>query len=136
MAFDLAISENFDLVITGARDLAGVSGDELIAQRIVIRLRVIRGSWVLDDSNSLGSNINEVMSRSMADAEVKLPTLIRQALTDIDEVEIVNVEIIPVSTKQVLATIFFQYRPDLDAMGDAVSGDVQDITVPLTIGGE
>jgi hypothetical protein len=45
MSYDLAISEHGDLILAGNRDLGGVSGVDLLNQRIQTRLRLHRGSW-------------------------------------------------------------------------------------------
>ena len=55
MPFDLAISEHGDLVMSGSRDLAGISGSDQTGQRVQIRLRLHRGTWFYDEDGTLGS---------------------------------------------------------------------------------
>jgi hypothetical protein len=137
MAYDIALSENFDLVVTGSRDLAGIDGDDLIAQRIKTRLRIERASWVLDDVGSLGSDIHQYFG-SPSDKFIQvLPTLIRQALAEMDDIEIVDIVVTPQTTHQVLASIFFRHVEDTDIISADALGEqtVQEATVLIGTGG-
>jgi hypothetical protein len=137
MAYDIALSENFDLVVTGSRDLAGIDGDDLIAQRIKTRLRIERGSWVLDDVGSLGSDIHQYFGSPSDKFTQVLPTLIRQALAEMDDIEIVDIVVTQQTTHQVLASIFFRRVEDTDIISADALGEqtVQEATVLIGTGG-
>jgi hypothetical protein len=137
MAYDIALSENFDLIVTASRDLAGIDGDDLIAQRIKTRLRIERASWVLDDVGSLGSDIHQYFG-SPSDKFIQvLPTLIRQALAEMDDIEIVDIIVTPQTTHQVLASIFFRRVEDTDVVSADALGEqtVQEANVLIGTGG-
>jgi hypothetical protein len=134
MAYDIALSENFDLIVTAARDLAGIEGDNLTAQRIKIRLRIPFGSWVLDDTNSLGSYIHQHFGSPANKFIERLPQLIRQALSDMDDIEIVNVVIEQVAYNQVLAKIFFRRVADETEFSSDVEATIQEAIVQIGTG--
>jgi hypothetical protein len=83
--WDLAISEHGDLIFSANRDLAGISGTDLIDQRIGIRLRLQRASWIYDDDGSLGSNLHTLIGLSPADAQATANALVREALREMDD---------------------------------------------------
>lgn len=92
MAFDLAISENGDLVIGGARDLQGVSGQNLIEQRMRVRLRVPRGGWIYDTVGRFGSNLLLLLNESPELVEERAGIIVQEALRGMDEITIDDVE--------------------------------------------
>jgi phage gp46-like protein len=92
MPYDLALSGNGDLVIAGNRDLAGVSGTDLIDQRIRLRLRLRRGAWVYDDAKTLGSELFHLSGQKAIDLQTMATAYVRDALrTMSDEITIENV---------------------------------------------
>jgi hypothetical protein len=92
VAFDLAISHEGDLIFSANGDLSGCSGDRLVRQRAMVRLKIPRGSWLFDKDKSLGSDIYRYMGRSGSDLTAQIPLVVRQALRPIEELEIQNVE--------------------------------------------
>lgn len=88
MSFDLAISEAGDLTFSPAADLSGISGTDLVEQRMLIRLKLVRGSWTYDDSNSLGSQLHKVMSVNPLAAPAQAEAYVREALRDMTDIEI------------------------------------------------
>ena len=92
MPYDLALSGNGDLVIAGNRDLAGVSGTDLIDQRIRLRLRLRRGAWVYDDAKTLGSELFHLSGQKPEDVQAMTGAYVRDALRSMsDEITIEDV---------------------------------------------
>jgi phage gp46-like protein len=66
-----------------------ITGSELLAQRIMLRLRMRRGSWIFDDTKTLGSNLHFALRMDKPQALVDLDALILEALEPIsDDVQI------------------------------------------------
>lgn len=111
--WDLALSENGDLIFGAGRDLLGVDGTRLIEQRMVIRCKIPRGSWMLDDSKTLGSNLRNLLGRDGQDITGQVPIYIREALRPMSpEIEILDVAVEQVE-RSLLATI--SYQPGISA---------------------
>jgi len=134
MSFDLAFSETIDLIVSGSRDLAGASGDAITQQRIVTRLKIEQGSWVLDDSGNLGSMINKSLGSPMPRFESALPDLIHIALMDMTDISVDEVQIEEISNSQVLAKISYSYLPVLDTVPDELPEDLSGVEVIVPIG--
>lgn len=134
MAFDLALTELTDLSISAARDLAAlVDEDAIINQRIKTRLKIERGSWVLDDTGTLGSLISAYFGNPMDKFIDRVPDVIRQALEEMDEIQIENVTLSQSGPWQVLAEIVWSPLPELDLIA-ASEVDEFATSVVVTIG--
>jgi hypothetical protein len=94
--WDIAMSRAGDLLFASNRDLDYVDGIELINQRIITRLRMLRGSWLFDEAGTLGSRLDLVLSEDMPEAEGDIDGLVREALDPIrNEIQIRDIHIIP-----------------------------------------
>src|SRR3954451_12829264 len=92
MAWDLVLSDAGDLIFGPNRDLAGISGTDLIEQRMKIRLRVHRGSWVYDTNGSFGSNLTQTIGMPPDQAHTSINAFVREALRPMaDEIEITDI---------------------------------------------
>jgi hypothetical protein len=91
--YDLALSENGDLIFAGNRDFQGVSGTPLIEQRIRTRMKIPRGSWVYDVNQRIGSRIHRALQQPPERAATEIPIYVREALDDMDDVAIGEVHI-------------------------------------------
>lgn len=89
MSFDLAISPHGDLIMGSNRDLGGVSGDDLISQRISVRLLVHRAAWYFDEDGTFGSTLYEVMGKS-ADSAIEIDARVREALEPMGDINVEN----------------------------------------------
>jgi phage baseplate assembly protein W len=89
MSYDLALSEHGDFIIAGNRDLAGVSGTDLIDQRIRTRLKIPRGSWVYDNDGTFGSNLYAGISQDPAVVQERADSVVHEALSDMTEIVVV-----------------------------------------------
>lgn len=91
MAYDLALSDHGDLVISGSRDLAGVSGTDLLEQRIRVRLIVTRDTWVLNPE--FGSLLQRAINLEPTLAQDAVDGFVREALADMNEITVVEVQV-------------------------------------------
>lgn len=112
--YDLALSEHGDLVIAGNRDLAGISGIDLIEQRIRTRLKVYRGSWVYDEDQTFGSNLFQAVSLPPDQVEERINGYVREALQPMDDISVVDVGVVTTSHD---ATVFVSYQVVDDEIG-------------------
>ena len=132
MAWDLGIAANGDIVVSGNRDLAGISGSDLLEQRMKIRLRLHRGEWTYDDSNVLGSTLYTLTGVAPAQAAAMAPAYVREALRPMaDEIDVDDVQISS-STHAIIISVFYHIAGSMPV----TASDVQqlDISVPLSGG--
>lgn len=92
--YDLALSEHGDLFVAANRDLAGISGVDLIEQRIRTRLKVHRGSWVYDTEETFGSYLYRTINLPPEEAEARAEDYVREALQPMEDIAVVDVEVI------------------------------------------
>lgn len=93
MAYDLALDANGDLVISGHRDLSGISGTHLTEQRMRIRLQIPRGTWLYDADKTLGSLLHRSIGGHPSQA-YSLPSVAREALRPMDDIQVGDVEVV------------------------------------------
>jgi len=91
MAWDLALGPTDDLVISSHKDLLGVSGLDLVEQRIRLRLKIVRGSWIYDETGALGSRVASVIGKSSDQAMSELTAYVHEALALMEDIVISNV---------------------------------------------
>lgn len=72
--------ETNDLEFAPNMDLSIVGGDDLIQQRMLVRLRMMRG-WIYDSTGELGSNLYTQLSQSPDRALESIPALVFEALS-------------------------------------------------------
>lgn len=148
--YDLAISEYGDLIMGANHDLAGISGSDLIDQRIRMRLMIRRGSWVFDDDGTLGSNLFRVIGMSPADASSSVLPLVREALRGMeDEISITDIQIAYQNSDGVLSlssegarsiVIIVRYNivvppSELSGVSQGSEGREISITLPVIVAG-
>lgn len=90
--YDLALSDKGDLIFSGNRDFAGVSGTDLIEQRMRLRMKVKRGTWVYDDTQTLGSQFYTLIGQSADQIHTQIETLAREALRPMADIIIDSVD--------------------------------------------
>src|SRR5262245_37276854 len=95
MAYDLALDRNNDLVFAANKDLLGVSGTAIYDQRIKTRLKIRRGSWVLDLDLSIGSRLDMALGKTADKAMSEIVTLVHEALDHMEDISVVSVEVVP-----------------------------------------
>ena len=95
MSWDLAISRYGDLIFAGNRDFAGISGTPLTEQCIRTRIKIPRGSWVYDINERIGSRVHRALTSGVDKAIQEIPIFVREALDDMDDVVVGEVQITP-----------------------------------------
>lgn len=97
MPVDLAIDLNSgDLLIAPNNDAEIRSGQDLVNQRIRVRLKIWRGQWTLDPTNgTLGSGLRDALRLPMNMALQAIPLLVREALTPMEDILVTDVEATP-----------------------------------------
>ena len=93
--FDLAIDPNGDLVFAGNLDLQGATGDQVAEQRVIIRLKIPRGSWIYDIDGTLGSQLREIIRNARSYSVDRARTYVMDALKDAGDIAVSDVEITP-----------------------------------------
>lgn len=97
MPFDLAISENGDLIFSAIRDLQGIGGIGQVNQRVRTRLKIPLASWIYDDEGTLGSQLYTLVSSNPAEAQARAEAYVREALRPMEDVNVDHVELVPES---------------------------------------
>lgn len=135
--YDLAISEHGDLIVAGNRDLAGVSGIDLINQRIVIRLTIHRGTWFFDVDGTLGSFLYRVLGQAPGSA-LEIDSYVREALRQMTEIAVEEVVTeYDEDTKALAIQVFYSQTPEIGESEVSVAGgDIQTttVTIPYVMG--
>jgi phage gp46-like protein len=131
MSFDLAISHEGDVLMAGNHDLQGVSGADLVAQRIRLRLRLQRGSW---GDGKLGSNLHTLVNVEPAKAVEAAQAYTHEALRGMDDIVIDDVQVIT-TTRDLTVIVFFHMIPERNATVTPVSQTVE-FAIPISGGVE
>src|ERR1051326_1570440 len=132
MAYDLKISQYGDLLFGGNRDLQGTSGLDLIEQRIWLRLKIARGSWVYDEDGTLGSQLFLAMRQPPAQAAAAIPMYVREALREISEIIVDDVVIEQTDLNELTLTVQYHLiRPADEDSFVLPESDALFVTVPL-----
>jgi phage gp46-like protein len=134
MAWDLQISNLSDLMYGPGRDFQTITGDALLQQRIMLRLRMTRGSWILDDTKSLGSNLNFALRMGQPAALEELDTLVHEALEPIsDEISIAEIQVKPSETDVNAIDLLVRYQKvvPVQGTGDSVEPGIFEFTIPI-----
>lgn len=100
MSWDLALSSAGDVVFTPgdvvfspSADIQGISGIDLIEQRIRTRLKVQRGSWTYDEDGSFGSQLYRLTSMVPQAAIPQAVAYVREALREMPDIDVDDVDV-------------------------------------------
>jgi len=132
MPYDIAISGYGDLILAGNRDLAGITGTALIEQRIRMRLRLHRGAWKYDFEQNLGSQLYTLSGTPAENAAAYCDAYVREALADMEEITVVEVQVIP-TTKDLTLIIVYQEEVTGDDQLIPRDSDMQQVTVSVPV---
>jgi len=132
MAFDLAISEFNDLLFMGNNDLALVFGNSLIEQRIRLRLKIIRGSWIYDTSKTLGSDLRQILHETQQSAASKVEPIVRQALLPMKDIRVQSVDVFQGTTeREIIIRVNYSQTPS-PGVAPGVQPTVQQVEFPVS----
>jgi len=110
MAWDIQLeSETGDLVFSPARDYAGVSGEQILRQRISIRCKIPKGTYMYDVDGTLGSTLHLV---PRASSEIQLQNAqaaVMDALAPMsDEIDVQDVQVEKKPNNTLQVNVVFQ----------------------------
>jgi hypothetical protein len=105
--FDLAISSSGDLIIAGNRDLIGIDGTNLIEQRMRLRCKIPRGSWVYDDNQRLGSSLHTILGSNPNRVLPQIAVFVNEALRGMEETQVLDVDL-KQEGKQITAIVTYE----------------------------
>lgn len=127
MPWDLNFYESRDLEFAPSMDLSIVGGDDLLEQRILVRLLMMRG-WIYDPSGELGSNLFTALAQTVETGADSIPALVLEALSPISD-EIVVTDVIvrqPITNSHAFEVIVEYHKTS-----DLASPSVQRVVFPL-----
>ena len=136
MAYDMAISEHGDLILAGSRDLAGVSGIDLINQRIVVRLTIHRGTWFFDTDGTLGSFLYRILGQAPQSA-LEVDSYVREALRQMTEISIEEVVTeYREDLKSLVVQVLYSQTPEIGESDINLPSAIQSttVTIPYVMG--
>lgn len=139
MAFDIAIDNNGDLVFAGNRDLLSVREEEVIQQRIRIRLLIPLGSMTFDGEEIIGSDIYAALRYTEIDEKLfdDLALRIQESLTPMEDIVLSDVRITVNSHKNLEIIVVYSIVPDIEEPLEVVEGEEgesQILTVEIPTG--
>lgn len=132
MSYDLAISTNGDLIVTAHRDLAGISGSALVEQRIKLRLRMHRGQWLFDSTQSLGSQLYTLAGQKSENAVKYVQAYVREALRDMEEISVEDVQV-HLTKKDISLVVLYQQELTQDDSVIPSDQGLQELSVTVPI---
>jgi hypothetical protein len=115
MAYDFALDPaTGDFLFGPTRDVIGVTGPELDSQRISIRCKIPRGTFVYDEEGTLGSFLH-LIPRNPPSSQLGLAeNYVREALEDADGISVEDVSVSADSYGMLNADIKFIQTGSLD----------------------
>jgi len=137
VAWDMQLEgETGDLVFSPARDIAGVSGEEILRQRISIRCKIPRGTYLYDETGQLGSNLH-LIPRSPSVGQVQaVEAAVVEALTPMaDEINVISVDVAKTEDNKLQVDVNFSpvlSDPDVPIYDTSTVADtdVVGVTIP------
>lgn len=92
ISWDLQIDlRTGDLVWNSIRDLSAVEAENLIRQRIHVRLKVERGAFIYDEAGTLGSRLNSLLDAGVPRAAANIEMIVREALEPMTDIVVTDV---------------------------------------------
>jgi phage baseplate assembly protein W len=128
VSWDLALAKG-DLVISGSKDFSGISGTDLLNQRISIRLRLHRGEWVYDEGDTLGSQLHQLVGAPQQQVVQVATAYVRNALREMgDEISVDSVEAQTPTERTVTLAVYYRVLDDPGAGGEQ-NAEIVDVTI-------
>lgn len=113
MAYDVALHPSGDWLFGPSRDIQGVTGPELDRQRIIVRCKIPRGSFVYDADDSLGSRLHEVTRFPGGGDLSAVRAYVTEALEGMEGIVLNNVAV-EQDGKGINVNVEFVHMPDAD----------------------
>lgn len=131
MSFDIAIDYGTgDLLMAPNQDIQGRTGPDVFEQRIRIRLKIQRGTWMFDPTDGeLGSRLLELSRVSSARAVAEMEQYVREALEPMSDISVRDVTAKADPQTQKIVILDISYQPLADE-ADAETLQSISLTVP------
>jgi hypothetical protein len=134
MAWDFILDRKTgDWVFDGNNDYMGVSGDELIRQRIFIRMKIPRGSFLYDADGILGSRAYQLLRFTVDRTARDLTSVIEEALEGLDEITIQGIDIVPNENNKTIRAVIHYSRNSADIDSVVPNERSVALTLPLPV---
>jgi len=128
VSWDLGIA-NGDLVISASGDLSGISGTDLLDQRIGIRLRLHRGEWVYDDNEVLGSQLYTLVGQTQQAAAQAAASHVHNALREMSgDIGIDRVEVQKLDPRTITCIVHYHVLDESGASSEQTA-EIVDVTI-------
>jgi len=136
VAWDLQLEgATGDLVFSPAHDYAGVSGEEILRQRISIRCKIPRGTYLYDETGQLGSTLH-LIPRSPSVGQIQgAEAAVMEALAPMsDEINIISVDVEKTEDNKLQVNVNFTpvlSDPDVPIFDTTPDADVDAVSVTV-----
>jgi len=133
VATDIAVDfGRRDLVVSPSRDWDIVTGQASCDQRIRIRLLMTQGEWQLDPTaGRLGSRLKDMFRLPIERALVEVPLVVREALADMADIQVVDVQCVANEDNSRAIDITILYMMN-EAGAEDIEADVLSTTVTVS----
>jgi hypothetical protein len=136
VAWDIELeAETSDLVFSPARDIAGVSGEQILRQRISIRCKIPRATYMYDVDGNLGSTLHLVPRISTPAQLEAAQGAVMEALEPMsDEINIISVDTVKTEDNTLQVSVNFEpvrTDPDVPTIDDTLLSEVDAISVTI-----
>jgi len=133
VATDIAVDfGRRDLVVSPSRDWDIVTGQASCDQRIRIRLLMTQGEWQLDPTGGrLGSRLKDMFRLPIERALVEVPLVVREALADMADIQVVDVQCVTNEDNSRAIDITILYMMN-EAGAEDIEADVLSTTVTVS----
>lgn len=110
MPWDIRWRPDGDIDFAPNLDLAPIGGAELIQQRMMVRLRMMRG-WIYDTTGELGSRLGVALGESVSHGLDSIPPLVLEALDPMsNEISVEDILVKPSKRDSRSMEVIIQYR--------------------------
>jgi hypothetical protein len=121
MAIDLQISEDGELLVNAAGDLATCWGDEQLAQEVLVRLKTQKGDYLL--APEMGASLERFIgSPNEASTHLSIEAAVRAELERGGLVSGSTVDVIPIGANEILIVVEFPSYSDDDRIIQVSAG--------------
>lgn len=112
MTWDIALdTKTGDWLFAPNLDFQSVEGELVVKQRVMTRIKIVRGAWPLDPTDgALGSRLEPALRIPIPRARLlrELPLMIEEALEPMDDVQVTNVSMVEEGTQSVNVTVEYE----------------------------
>jgi len=132
MSWDFALDgETGDWVFGPDRDYLSVTGNAILRQNILTRLKIPRGSFIYDEIGSLGSRLYDALRMTRDDAISEIPGIVREALAPMNEIVVSDVQVLGDISESRQLLVRIMYSPRVGQMPEI--SDISEETLDFVV---